>query len=209
MKRLKNQVSGLVLGIAAMFISVTFVNANTVEVHSDFLIPDGTLIDATLNQRLRANRLNEGSRFTLTVTSPQQYRGAVIHGYVMEAKRSGRLTGTSEMVLNFDRIRFQNRDYQFSGIVESVRTSAGDPVGVDREGVVTDSSQTDRTVGRTAVGAVAGTIIGAVAGGGSGAAKGAVIGGGLGAGSVLVQGRSNMDLRENAMMTIRAGAPNF
>jgi hypothetical protein len=51
------------------------------------------------------------------------------------------------------------------------------------------------------------TIIGAIAGGGSGAAKGAIIGGGVVASSVLVQGRSNLDLRKDTRFTLRSSAP--
>jgi hypothetical protein len=182
-------------------------NNNIVQVR-DFIVPDNTLLEVRLNQRLRAERIGNGTRFTMNVINPNQFRGAVIEGYVMDASRSGRMTGRSEITLNFDRIRMRNgRIYNFAGTIEDVRTTGGERVSVDREGSVREDSQTDRTVGRTAVGAVVGTIIGAVAGGGSGAAKGAVLGGGIGAGSVLVQGRNNLDLRNGTRMTIRASAP--
>lgn len=173
----------------------------------DFLVTDDTLIEARLNQRMRAERLLDGSRFTMTVESPRQFRGATIEGYVEDARRSGRVSGRSEIVLNFDRIRHRGRTYAFAGTIEDVRTSKGERVEVDREGAVREDSQTGRTVERGVGGAVVGTIIGAIAGGGSGAAKGAIIGGGLGAGSVLVQGRNNLDLRAGTRFTLRAHAP--
>lgn len=141
------------------------------------------------------------------MTSPNQYRGATIYGHVSDVTRAGRVRGQSEMTLNFDRIRLRNgRSYNFAGLVESVRMPDGEQIEVSREGEVQEDSQTERTVGRTAVGAVTGTVIGAIAGG-SGAAKGAVLGGGLGAGSVLVQGRRNLNLRPGTSITIRAAAP--
>lgn len=191
---------------AALPVSAT-ASANSRQIRNEFLIPDNVLLEARLNQRLQAERLGDGTRFTMTVQSPRQYRGAVIEGYVEDARRSGRVSGRSEIVLNFDRIRHRGRTYAFAGTIDDVRTSKGERVEVDREGSIREDSQTDRTVGRSIGGAVVGTIIGAVAGGGSGAAKGAIIGGGIGAGSVLVQGRNNLDLRKDTRFTLRSSAP--
>ena len=193
--------------LTAMPISAKTANVGNMQIRNDFLIPDDTLLEARLNQRLQAERLGDGTRFTMTVQSPRQYRGAVIEGYVEDARRSGRVSGRSEIVLNFDRIRHRGRSYDFAGIIEDVRTTKGERVTVDREGSVREDSQTGRTVERSVGGAVIGTIIGAIAGGGSGAAKGAIIGGGIGAGSVLAQGRNNLDLRKDSRITIRAAAP--
>jgi len=184
-------------------------NTKTIQTGGRFLIPDNTLLEVKLNQRLLAERIGSGTRFTMTVQSPRQYRGAVIEGYVADAQRSGRVSGRSEMVLNFDRIRYRGRTYEFAGMIESARTKKGEIIAVDREGVIREDSQTGRTVGRTTGGAVVGTIIGAIADGGSGAAKGAIIGGGIGAGSVLVQGRNNLDLKKNTRFVVRAFAPRY
>jgi hypothetical protein len=199
---------GLSIILTATPIAATTTNsAKAVQTRNGFLIPDNTLLEARLNQRLQAQRLGDGTRFTMTVQSPRQFRGAVIEGYVEDARRSGRVSGRSEIVLNFDRIRHRGRTYDFAGTIEDVRTTKGERVEVDREGSVREDSQTERTVGRSVGGAVIGTVIGAIAGGGSGAAKGAIIGGGLGAGSVLVQGRNNLDLRKDTRFTLRASAP--
>jgi hypothetical protein len=187
--------------------AATTAGSKAVQIRGNFLIPDNTLLEVKLNQRLQAERLGKGTRFTMTVESPRQFRGAVLEGYVADASRSGRVSGRSEIVLNFDRVRFRGRTYDFAGTIEAARAKKGERVEVDREGAVREDSQTERTVGRTAGGAVIGTIIGAIAGGGSGAAKGAIIGGGIGVGSVLVQGRNNLDLKKNTRFTIRASAP--
>jgi hypothetical protein len=161
-----------------------------------------------LNNALTTQTVREGERFTLTVRSPGQYDGATIEGYVSSVERSGRVTGRSQMTLDFDTIRMRDgRSYRFAGIMEAVRTPSGDVVRIDNEGAVRDSNQTNKTVQRTAIGTAVGAIIGAIAGGGKGAAIGAVIGAGAGAGSVYVQGREDLDLDAGTEVSIRATGP--
>jgi YMGG-like Gly-zipper len=173
-----------------------------------FVIPDGTQVVAVLNNDLTTQNVREGDRFTMTVRSPGQYDGATIEGSVLNAERSGRVTGRSQMTLDFDTIRLRDgRSYRFAGILESVRTPNGDVVRVDNEGAVRDSDQTKQTVTRTAIGTAVGAIIGAIAGGGKGAAIGAVIGAGAGAGSVYIQGRDDLQLNAGTEVTLRATGP--
>jgi len=174
----------------------------------DFVIPNGTEIVAVLNNDLSTQNVREGDRFTMTVRSPGQYDGATVEGSVMSVNRGGRISGRSDMTLDFDTIRLRDgRSYRFAGILESVRTTNGDVVRVDNEGAVRDSDQTNKTVTRTAIGTAVGAIIGAIAGGGKGAAIGAVIGAGAGAGSVYVQGRNDLDLSAGTELTVRSTGP--
>jgi len=174
----------------------------------DFVITNGTEIVAVLNSDLSTQNVREGDRFTMTVRSPGQYDGATIEGSVTSIDRAGRLSGRSQMTLDFDTIRLRDgRSYRFAGILESVRTPNGDVVRVDNEGAVRDSDQTNKTVQRTAIGTAVGAIIGAIAGGGKGAAIGAIIGAGAGAGSVYVQGRNDLDLTAGTELTVRATGP--
>ena len=93
----------------------------------------------------------------MTVRSPSQYDGATIEGYVTNVNRSGRITGRSEMSLNFDTIRLNDgRSYRFAGIVETVRTPGNATVRVDNEGAVREDDQTGRTIQRTAIGTALG-----------------------------------------------------
>ena len=173
-----------------------------------FVVPNGTELVAVLNNDLSTQNVREGERFTMTVRSPGEYDGATIEGQVMSINRGGRITGRSEMTLDFDTIRLRDgRSYRFAGILESVRTPNGDVVRVDNEGAVRDSDQTNKTVQRTAIGTAVGAIIGAIAGGGKGAAIGAVIGAGAGAGSVYIQGRNDLDLSAGTELTVRATGP--
>ncbi|HYN86039.1 MAG TPA: YMGG-like glycine zipper-containing protein [Pyrinomonadaceae bacterium] len=172
-------------------------------------IRNGETLVAVLDQDLSTKTATEGQRFTMTVRSPVEYEGAVIEGTIGAIDRSGRVTGRSELALNFDTIRLRNGSTsRFAGFIETVRTPAGETVNVDNEGTVRDDNQTNRTVQRTAIGSAVGAIIGAIAGGGKGAAIGAVIGAAGGAGSVYVQGRDDLELQSGTELTIRASAPN-
>jgi len=173
-----------------------------------FVVPNGTQLVGVLNNDLSTQSVREGDRFTMTVRSPGQYDGATIEGSVLNVSRGGRVSGRSEMTLDFDTIRLRDgRSYRFAGILEAVRTPNGDVVRVDNEGAVRDSDQTKQTVTRTAIGTAVGAIIGAIAGGGKGAAIGAVIGAGAGAGSVYIQGRNDLDLGAGTEVTVRSTGP--
>ncbi len=173
-----------------------------------FVVPNGTQLVAVLNNDLSTQSVREGDRFTMTVRSPGEFEGATIEGRVLSVSRGGRISGRSEMTLDFDTIRLRDgRTHSFAGILEAVRTPEGELVRIDNEGAVRESDQTKQTVTRTAIGTAVGAIIGAIAGGGKGAAIGAVIGAGAGAGSVYIQGRNDLDLRSGSEVTVRATGP--
>ncbi|MBV9240819.1 MAG: hypothetical protein JO314_02325, partial [Acidobacteria bacterium] len=60
---------------------------------------------------------------------------------------------------------------------------------------------------RAGVGAALGALIGAIAGGGQGAAIGAAVGASAGAGSIVLQGRDNLELATGTEFRITATAP--
>ena len=185
----------------------TNVGGGTAAVGS-FIVPNGTEVVGVLNNDLSTQNVREGDRFTMTVRSPGQFEGATVEGRVVSVNRGGRVSGRSDMTLDFETIRTRDgRSYSFAGILEAVRTPNGDVVRVDNEGAVRESDQTKTTVTRTAIGTAVGAIIGAIAGGGKGAAIGAVIGAGAGAGSVYVQGRNDLDLEAGTEVTVRATGP--
>ncbi len=192
----------------------TMVNRNSTvpsqssTVSNDFLIPNGTPVTAILSSRISTQTAVDGDRFTMEVTSPSQYNGAVIEGYVSNTTKSGRVSGRAQATFNFDTIRLRNGGtYRFSGIIDQVRQSNGDAVNVNNEGVVRDSNQTTRTVTRTGIGGALGAIIGAIVGGGQGAAIGAGVGAGAGAGTVILQGRDNLELQSGSEFRITSSAP--
>jgi hypothetical protein len=168
-------------------------------------VPDGTEIVATLDGRLSTREARAEDPFTLTVVSPAQFQGARIDGRLLGVDRSGRVAGRSDITFDFDRIRFRNgRTAEFDGVIENVRTPDGDNLHVENTNVGEDESQTSRTATRTGIGAAIGAVIGAVTGGTKGAAIGAAVGGAAGAGSVLVQGRDDLNLEPGSEFHIRA-----
>lgn len=175
---------------------------------SGFYIPNGTRLTAVLQNMVSSRTSQPGDRFTMEITSPSSYRGAIIEGRVAQVESSGRLTGRANLSLEFDSLSHNGRTYRFAGIVDSAREADGDVVSITNEGTVRDSSQTKRTVTRAGIGAALGAIIGAIAGGGSGAAIGAGVGAGAGAGSVLIQGRDNIELQQGSEFMITATAPS-
>lgn len=175
---------------------------------NDFLVGNETRLVAVLNNDLDTKTAHDNDRFTLTVVEPARYRNATIEGYVTNVERSGRLAGRANMTLNFDRVRFNGRSYDFAGVLENIQTASGEDVRIDNEGGIEEGdSQTKSTVERTAIGTAVGALIGAIAGGGKGAAIGAAVGAGAGAGSVYVQGRDDLELSKGTRITIRATAP--
>lgn len=174
----------------------------------DFVVPNGTRLVAVLNTPLSTRTTQNGDRFTMEVTSPGQYRGAIIEGTVANAERSGRVSGRAEMGLNFETIRLRNgQTYRFTGLIDSVRNASGDSVGINNEGAVRDGNQTTKTATRAGIGAALGALIGAIAGGGSGAAIGAGVGAGAGAGSVILQGRDDLRLDNGTEFSLTSSAP--
>jgi len=181
-------------------------NASTI--NGEFIVRDGETLVAILNNDLTTKLSQQGDRFTMTVRDPSQFEGAVIEGTVGSVDQGGRLTGRSEMSLNFDRIRLKNgQTYKFSGVLGNVRLLNGDTIKVDNEGGAQGSNQTTQTIQRAGVGTAVGAIIGAIAGGGKGAAIGAVIGAAGGAGTVFIQGKDNLELPVGTELTIRASGP--
>ena len=148
-------------------------------------VPEGTEIVATLDTALSTREASAEDPFTLTVVSPAQFQGARIDGRLLAVDRSGRVTGRSDMTFDFDTIRFRNgRTADFDGVIESVQTPDGDELQVENTNVGEDDSQTSRTATRTGIGAA--------------------IGGAAGAGSVIVQGRDDLNLEPGSEFRIRA-----
>jgi len=176
--------------------------------NGEFIVPGGTVITGTLQNDISTKVSQNNDRFTMVVDQPNQYRGAVIEGYLSGINRSGKATGRSKITFNFERIRLTNGEtYDFAGILQSVTDAEGNTVKVDTEGVAKGGSQTKTTATRGAIGAGIGAIIGAIAGGGKGAAIGAIIGGGAGAGSVVLTGKEDLELKQGSSVSVQSTSP--
>lgn len=184
-------------------------NSRDTTTSDTFYIPNGTRLTARLSSTVDSKVSQVGDRFTLEVTSPNEYSGAIIEGRIAQSANSGRVSGRANLSFDFDTIRLANgQSYRFAGIIDSVRAANGDNVSVSNEGTVRDSNQTTRTATRAGIGAALGALIGAIAGGGQGAAVGAAIGAGAGAGTVLIQGRDSVVLEPGSEFNITASGPN-
>lgn len=176
--------------------------------YGNFYIPNGTRLTAVLNSSLSTKDAYEGQRFTMTVNQPSVYNGAIIEGTVDKIEQSGRLTGNAKMNLHFESIRLRNgQTYRFEGLIDGITADNGKSIQIDNEGQIKGSSQTTDTAVRGGVGAAIGAIIGGIAGGGKGAAIGAAIGGGAGTGSVLIQGRENIELNSGTTFNLTSSSP--
>lgn len=175
----------------------------------NYVVSGGTILTGVLENEINTKVSQNNDRFRLTVQSPNEFRGAVIEGYLSGVGRSGKVTGQSNVTFNFERITLRDGQvYDFAGFLQDIKDSSGKTVKVDNEGTAKGGSQTKQTAVRGGLGAGIGAIIGAIAGGGKGAAIGAVIGGGAGAGSVIVTGKDDIRLLPGSTMTIQASSPN-
>lgn len=174
----------------------------------DYIVPNGTMMSGILENDLTTKVSQNNDVFRLTVQSPNEFRGAVIEGYISGLTRSGQVSGRSQITFNFERITLRNgQTYDFAGFLQSVADQNGKTVKIDAEGVARGDDQTKQTVTRGGIGAGLGAIIGVIAGGGRGAAIGAIIGGSVGAGSVIVQGKEDLELKKGSSITVQAASP--
>ncbi len=188
----------------------TYGNSPTVVTQriGEFIVPNGSVITGILENEIDTKVSQNNDRFRLTVQSPDEFRGAIIEGYISGVGRSGQVSGRSNVTFNFQKITLRDgKAYDFAGSLQGIKDTFGKDVKVDTEGTAKGDSQTKESVKRGGVGAGIGALIGAIAGGGKGAVIGAIIGGGAGAGSVAIQGRDDIQLHKGAVMTVTSSSP--
>lgn len=167
------------------------------------VLPRGTEMKIRLETTIDTKEAKVNDLFTATVLTPASFAGAIVEGHIDRVKSSGKVTGTTELTLTFDLLRFrsgQTRPFAAQVVMIGDESSAKN---VDDEGTVKSGSQGKTTAVRTAGGAAIGAIIGAIAGGGKGAAIGAAVGGAAGAGSVLIQGSKKIKLEAGTEILVR------
>lgn len=173
-----------------------------------FVVPNGAVLSGTLENEIDTKISQNNDRFKMKVQSPNEFRGAVVEGYISGVGRSGQVSGRSNITFNFERITLASGDaYDFAGSLRSIKDQNGKEVKIDAEGTAKGSSQTKETAKRGGIGAGIGAVIGAIAGGGKGAVLGAIIGGGAGAGSVAITGRDDIKLLSGSTMTVESSSP--
>jgi hypothetical protein len=166
-----------------------------------FTVPEGMRMVAVLDTPLSTRTSQSGDRFSMTVQSPPEYRGARVDGVVARITPYGQ-DRDADMRVDFDTINLRNgQTAEFNAVLDTVRTPDGVTLRVDASGGMPDPNRTNATIQQGAVGAALGAIIGAIAGGGKGAAIGAVVGGAGGA--ILAQNRNQyLDLPPGTQVTV-------
>ena len=136
-------------------------NANTVPV-----ILNDSIFRIRLDTQISTKTNVVGDRFTAFVIEPKEFENAVIEGHVSDIKRAGKLTGQTQLSLDFDAIILKDgTNLPFHAQVEKVYATEKVKT-VDEEGNVQTGSTTKDTTIRGAGGAAIGAIIGGIAGGG-------------------------------------------
>ena len=173
------------------------------------MLPEGVSLRLRLLTALSTKTNQEGDLFTAQILEPAEYTDARVEGHIARIERSGRLTGHTEMILDFDTVTF--RDGRSSAMAAQIeKIYVGDSIKtVDNEGNIESASKNKDIVIRSAGGGALGAIIGGLAKGGKGAAIGAIIGAGVGAGSVYIQGKKDLILDEGTEMSVRTTAPQY
>lgn len=174
----------------------------------EYIVPNGTMVTGILDNEINTKVSQNNDRFKMTVQAPNEFRGATVEGYISGINRSGKVSGRSQIVFNFERITLRDgKTYDFAGFLQNVTDPNGKVVKIGTEGEAKGDSQTKETVKRGGIGAGIGAVIGAIAGGGKGAVLGAIIGGGAGAGSVIVQGKDDLELKSGSSITVQSSSP--
>ncbi len=167
-------------------------------------IPRGTEMKVRLENEIDTKESKDGDRFTAVVLTPSKYADATVEGHITQVKKSGKLTGKTELSLAFDRIKLRTgENIVFDAQVVQV-IGEDSAKKVDEEGNIESGSKGKTTAVRAGGGAALGAVIGAVAGGGKGAAIGAAIGGAAGAGSTYIQGSNKVKLDAGTEIVIRS-----
>jgi len=161
-------------------------------------IPEGTVIEIRLEERVASNQQQTGDHFRARLDRDIEVDGEVIFpvgtevvGKVLEAEKSGRVEGRARMELALDSLKRGDEAF-------SVRTN---PIAIEAEG----SKGRDAKIigGAAAVGA----LIGAITGGKKGAAVGAATGAGAGTAGVLVTRGEEVDLPKERLLSFRLEDP--
>ncbi len=165
----------------------------------------GSELTIRLRDSISSEKNRVGDRFTATVVSPGQFNGAVLTGHIASIKKSGSFKGRTSMNLAFDSIRYSDGvSTTYRGEVVKVYESEEENVSkVDEEGHVESGKRGEQTLKRSGIGAAAGATIGAITGGAKGAAIGLIIGGAAGAGSMMIQGKKELELKAGTELLVR------
>jgi hypothetical protein len=169
----------------------------------NFRIPDDVALRIRLDDTLTSTDSEIGDPFSATVVEQGEYQNARIYGHVAHIDLSGKLSGHTSMVFQFDRLVMPDgrRAPIRAEIVELYHAPSGEKVDV--EGAIESGGRGRKSVEHTAIGAGAGALLGGIFGGGTGAGIGSVVGGVGGLGTTAFHGHEKITLSSGQEMLIR------
>jgi type IV secretion system protein VirB10 len=179
-------------------------------------VADGTIVRIRLENTISTRTSRQGDAFTAIVTEPVYLpdssvvavpAGAKISGSVTRVLRPGRVKGTAELHLRYDRLTMPGgTDFTMSATTAGLGDAK---VGKVDPGEGTINGNTSKGRDGAAIGgsAAGGAVIGAVVGGPPGAAVGAAIGAVVGTGGVLITRGKDVDLPSGTTLQIKLIQP--
>jgi hypothetical protein len=182
----------MILGTSPLFASA-----------SNLVVPNNVALRIRLDDTLTSNESRVGDPFSATVVDRGEYQSARVYGHIAEIQMSGRIKGSTSMVLRFDRLVMPDgrRAPIHAEIVELYHAPSGEKVDV--EGAIESGGRGRKSLEHTAIGAGAGALLGGIFGGGKGAGVGSVIGGVGGLGTTAFHGHQKITLSSGQEMLIR------
>lgn len=161
-------------------------------------VPQGTIIEARIDQTLSTARTRQGDRFTASLEVPVDIggrevlsRGERIHGHVTTSRSSGRMEGRAAIGITLDSIEYRGRSVPVETTLDTKTTEA----------------HKKRNIEFIGGGSGLGAVIGAIAGGGKGAAIGAAAGAGAGTAGAAFTGKKDVEIPAETVFRFRLKAP--
>ena len=162
------------------------------------VIPQGTLVEARVNETLSTASNRAGDRFTASLELPLDIggrevipRGTRIRGHVTTSRSSGRMEGRAVIGITLDAIEYNGQDIP---IATTLDTKTGE-------------GHKKRNIEMIGGGSGLGAVIGAIAGGGKGAAIGAVAGAGAGTAGAAATGKKEVAIPAETVFSFRLKSP--
>jgi hypothetical protein len=161
-------------------------------------IPDGTVLEARLNETLSTATNHAGDPFTASLAVPVDIggrevlsRGMQLRGRVTTSRSSGRMEGRAVIGITLESV-------EYNGHSVPLKTS------LDTK---TSEAHKKRNIEFVGGGAGLGAVIGAIAGGGKGAAIGAAAGAGAGTAGAAATGKEQVTIPAETVFTFRLKSP--